>query len=151
MQLQSVQRAILLSFLGCLTFLAAGCGAGNEPLSEATIHEMKLRDVGDLYRVHQINRKTPPKSLKDFAPFGNVTPSAYESIRSGDVVVRWGATLPDTEEEPSTRSSDEVLAYFKEVPQQGGSVLMLDRSLRTLTADEFKTAKLAGTDGSGRQ
>jgi hypothetical protein len=146
MQARPMRRGILLSFLGWLTFLTAGCGAGNEPLPQATINDVKLRDVGELYRVHQINRKVPPKSLKDFAAFGNVTPSAYEAIRGGDVVVRWGATLPDTDEEPSTHSSDEVLAYLKEVPQQGGSVLMLDRSMRTLTADEFKGAKLAGTE-----
>ena len=34
----------------------------------------------------------------------------------------------------------------KEVPAKGGPVLLLDRSTRNMTADEFKAAKLAGTD-----
>ena len=38
----------------------------------------------------------------------------------------------------------EVLAYEKQVPDSGGNVLMLDRSVKKMTADEFKSAKKAG-------
>jgi len=71
---------------------------------------------------------------------------AFGAIRSGQVVVRWQATLPDTEAEPTSPESDEVLAYWKAVPQEGGPVLMLDRRLRRMTAEEFKAARLAGTE-----
>jgi hypothetical protein len=108
--------------------------------------EAKLRDVGELYRVHQVTRQAPPKSLKDFAGVANSTPSGFEALRGGEVVVRWGATLPDTAEEPGRVRSDEVLAYLKTVPKDGGPVLMLDRTTRAMTADEFKATKLAGTE-----
>ncbi len=88
----------------------------------------------------------PAKALKDLAAFGNATPSGFEAIRKGDVLVRYGATLPDTAEEPTSPASDEILAYAKDVPQQGGPVLTLDRRIRTMTADEFKAAKLAGKE-----
>jgi hypothetical protein len=125
----------------------AGCaGSADTPLTIEKLNDVKLRDVGDLYRIHQITNKKPPKSLKDFMALGNATPTAFEAIRSGEIIVRYGATLPDTEEEPKTTGATEVLAYQKEVPTQGGPVLMLDRSIRKMTAEEFKAAKLAGTD-----
>jgi hypothetical protein len=129
-----------------VTLLLAGCGARTEPLSPGEMSDVRLRDVGELYRSHQLARKAPPKAIKDLAPFGNATPSGYEAIRSGEVIVRYGATLPDTAEEPTGANSDEVLAYAKEVPSQGGPVLMLDRRMKTMTADEFKSARLAGTN-----
>jgi hypothetical protein len=126
--------------------VVAGCAGKAEPLSPAAMEDVRLRDVGEIYRAHQIARKRPPKALKDFAEFANGAPTAYEALRNGQVVVRYGATLPDTAEEPTSPTSDEVLAYVKEVPEKGGPVLMLDRRLRPMTAEEFKSAKLAGTN-----
>jgi hypothetical protein len=139
----TARTPILLAALG---LVLAGCGGKAEPLSTAAMDDVRLRDVGELYRSHQLAKQKPPKSLKDFAPFGNGAPTAYSAIRSGQVVVRYGATLPDTDEEPSSSASDEVLAYVKDVPEKGGPVLMLDRRMRTMTSDEFKAAKLAGTN-----
>jgi hypothetical protein len=59
------------------------------------------------------------------------------------------ATLLDTDVEPSSPPSDDVLAYWKTVPEMGGPVLMLDRRIRTMTAEEFKAARLAGTADAG--
>ena len=125
--------------------LAGGCGPRTEPLTPMEMADVRLRDVGELYRAHQLARKAPPQSLKDLAPFGNATPSGFSALRRGDVVVRYGATLPDTAEEPAGAASDEVLAYARDVPTRGGPVLMLDRRARSMTADEFKAAKMAGT------
>jgi hypothetical protein len=41
------------------------------------------------------------------------------------------------------------LAHWKSVPDEGGPVLMRDRSIRTMTAEEFKAARLAGTAEAG--
>jgi hypothetical protein len=108
--------------------------------------DVKLREVGELYRLHQIMARKAPKSLKDFNAIGDAdAPTAYGAIRSGQVVVRWDVTLPDTEPEPTSPPSDEVLAYLKAVPEQGGPVLMVDRRVRNMTPEEFKGAKLAGS------
>ena len=92
--------------------------------------------------------KKPPASAQGLrSAIGDAgSPAAYGAIRSGEVVLRWQATLPDTDLEPSSPTSDEVLAYWKTVPEKGGPVLMLDRRLRRMTADEFKAARLAGTE-----
>jgi len=140
-------RMILLAFVICGNWTLSGCGGGpSGPLPVEQLNDVKLREIGDLYRAYQIAKKTPPKKLKDFEPFATVTLTAYEMLRNGTVIVRYGATLPDTEEEPKTTGSNEVLAYLKEVPTSGGPVLMLDRSTRHMSAEEFKNAKLAGTD-----
>lgn len=128
----------------CLALVGPGCSAQG-PLPKARIDDAKLRDVGELYRMHQVMARKPPKSLKDFNAIGDAdAPLGYAAIRSGDVVVRWEVTLPDTEVEPTSPPSDEVLAYLKTVPEQGGNVLMVDRRIKAMTAEEFKSAKLAG-------
>jgi hypothetical protein len=141
------RRRVIIALLSILPVAAASCGGSNgEPLPPDVMNDVRLREVGELYRIYQANKKKAPKALKDLNAFANSTPSAYESIHGGAIVVRWGATLPDTSEEPTTRGATEVLAYLKDVPQQGGPVLMLDRSTRRMTANEFKAAKLAGSE-----
>jgi hypothetical protein len=131
-----------------LAFACTGC-SGQAPLNQVQLDDVKLREVGELYRLHQVMIRKAPRSLKDFNAIGDAdSPTAYGAIRSGQVVVRWGVTLPDTEIEPTSPPSDEVLAYLKTVPEVGGPVLMVDRRPRTMTPDEFKAAKLAGTGGS---
>ena len=41
-------------------------------------------------------------------------------------------------------TSHEVLAYEKKVPDSGGLVLMLDRTIKEMSREEFKAAKMAG-------
>jgi hypothetical protein len=129
----------------CVLALAAvtGCSSREGPVAHDKMVEARLLDVGELYRIHQLMHNTPPKLIKDFHRESAGTPSAYESIRSGAIVVLYGATLPDTNEEPTSDAWQEVLAYPKSVPLQGGPVLMLDRRIRNMTAEEFKVAKLA--------
>jgi hypothetical protein len=115
------------------------------PVAHDKMVEARSLDVGELYRIHQLMHNTPPKLIKDFHRESAGTPSAYESIRSGAIVVQYGATLPDTNEEPTSDSSQEVLAYPKSVPQQRGHVLMLDRRIRNMTAEAFTAAKMAAS------
>lgn len=145
MQIRGVRnlRTILsIALLGLLS-IQPGCGAP-DPMSPESADEARLRDVGELYRVHQALQNKPPKVLKDLALEANGSPSGFEVIKNGEVIVQWGATLPDTKEEPGSGSSPEVLAYLKKVPEEGGLVLMLDRSIRKMTAEEFRSAPKAG-------
>jgi hypothetical protein len=107
-----------------------------------------LSDVGELYRLYTIDKKKAPTKVADFAPLEAVNPTGLRAIRDGEVIVRLGATLPDTGEEPGKVHADEVLAYEREVPASGGNVLMLDRTIRRMAPDEFKSARLAGTSSS---
>jgi hypothetical protein len=92
--------------------------------------------------------KKPPAKTADFKAMERMSPIGLNAVRSGAVVVRFGAELPDVGEEPGKGSGDEVLAYEKEVPTSGGHVLMLNRTIKSMSADEFKSARLAGTSSS---
>ncbi|AMV36268.1 hypothetical protein [Planctomyces sp. SH-PL62] len=58
-------------------------------------------------------------------------------------MVIYGAPLPDTKEEGGGSPNEEILAYGKDVPTKGGAVLLLNRTVRRMTADEFKAAPQA--------
>jgi hypothetical protein len=130
----------------CLALLAAGCGGPNRPMTVEEGQEGILAQVGEMYRASQTSKKRPPEKFADFASVRAIAGNGYEAVRSGDVVLRYGATLPDTAEEPGQSASDEVLAYQKQVPESGGKVLMLNRTVKTMTAEEFKAAKKAGKE-----
>ncbi|WP_152052629.1 hypothetical protein [Tautonia marina] len=126
-----------------------GCGDGNTPATEEQFRDTNLLDVGELLRMYQIEKGEPPQSFADVQAVPSLemaAPMGFERIRSGEFIVRWGATLPDTGEEIGTTDDSAILAYVKEAPEQGGSVLLLNRTLTTMTADEFAAAPKAGND-----
>ena len=134
-----------LAWICCLGLAAVGCGGSSRPVTKEDMLETSLNDVGDIYRTYVVMNKKPPKTLGDLARLERMSPAGVVALRSGEVVVRFGANLPDTDIEPGKSSSDEVLAYEKQVPEAGGKVLMLDRTIRQMTADEFKAAPKAGS------
>jgi hypothetical protein len=108
-----------------------------------------LTQIGELCRYYQAGKSKPPTKLDDFATLKTQGANGYEALRTGAVILRFGATLPDLSEDAGQSPSEEVLAYVKEVPESGGKVLLLNRTIKTMTPAEFKAAKLAGTASSG--
>jgi hypothetical protein len=131
----------------CLALLAGGCGSSDRPMTVEEGQESVLTQVGELCRLYQQTRGKPPEKPADLASVRSMAAGGYAALKSGRVVLRYGAALPSTDEEPGEGPADEVLAYFAEVPQGGGKVLMLNRTGKTMTADEFKAAKKAGKEG----
>ena len=115
-----------------------GCGSGAAPTPEqARSPEALLRDVGEIYRLSVVQNKKPPASMKQLRN-GAEFPFGLRAIESGAVVVAYGTPMADTGEEPAGGDEGGVLAYPKEVPEAGGPVLMANRTVKTMTADEFK-------------
>jgi hypothetical protein len=144
----SAARAATVALVAAF-LVAAGCGGGNPPVTEEQFLDTNLLDVGELLRMYQLEKGAPPKSLADIQAVPTLemaAPMGFERVRSGDIVVRWGATLPSTSEEIGTTPDAEVLAYVKDVPERGGSVLLLNRTLTHMTAEQFRAAPKAGTD-----
>lgn len=142
-------KFMIAAVLAAATAAAPGCGIGQSsgPLTESQMEDVRLSDVAELYRTYQQTYKKAPRSLKDLFKIGDATaPTGLEAIRGKQVVVRWNATLPPPDPEQTAPPSEEVLAYTAEVPQKGGAVLMLDLRIRQMAPEEFKTAKLAGTE-----
>jgi hypothetical protein len=132
----STRRAILRGSLG---LILAGCGGAPEP-TPMPPDEQGIKQFAELYRSYTKKNKRAPKSLKELNVRGQGYPGAVEMLQSGRIVVQWGAPLT-----PEGTSTDAVLAYLKEVPEQGGQVLLQDGwTIKTMTADEFKAAPKAG-------
>lgn len=129
-------------------FALGGCDGSSEVASTtaATSENGPLAQVGSLYRDFWELKKKAPAGVKDFATSADVMPEGVNAVKNGDVVVIWGVKLEDLSPEGTGDSADEVLAYQKEVPDSGGYVLMKNRRIKHMTADEFKAApKAAGT------
>lgn len=139
-------RSLLFATLTISLGLAAGCAEPTgEAVTEANRAEVALNDVGQLYRQYTFDKKKPPTSLADFGPYELMAPLGLQALHDGDVVARAGVVIQDVEEGPATKDpADAVIAYAKEVPTSGGPVLMHNRTIRQMTADEFKSAKMAG-------
>ena len=139
------RQAITLSALFLVSML--GCGSTGTPPSTAPDADRKvaINDVGELLRTYQVSTKKAPTKEKDLERFEMGAPSGFAAVKKKEIVVNWGATLPDLNEEPGKVQSDEVLAYEKQTPNSGGLVLTLDRRVKSMTAQEFKAAKKAGT------
>ncbi|WP_165067633.1 hypothetical protein [Paludisphaera rhizosphaerae] len=133
------------------TAAITGCGGVSAPPSVATTEEesraeRQLIDIGELFRQYTFDKKKPPTAVSDFAYLDAVAPVGLMALRAGDVIARSGVVIQDTMEGPATTDpADEVLAYGKDVPASGGPVLMHNRKIVRMTADEFKAAKMAGT------
>ncbi len=137
-----MRRTVVLLSLAALA--ACGCGSTHQPLTPDQEKAHTLLQVGEMVRSYQISKNKPPDRFADLGSVRAVAGNGYEAVRTGEVVLLYGTPLSDTNEEPGQSKSDEVLAYQKQVPESGGEVLMLDRSVRTMTADEFKAARKSG-------
>jgi hypothetical protein len=120
-----------------------GCGGGNAPQSAADIQERSIKQVGQLYANFVRDNQKPPSGIKDLARYAAIAPNAFNAVKNGDVEVIWDIKLADPSAEGTGDSADEVLAFEKQVPTEGGEVLMKNRTVKKMTADEFKAAKKA--------
>lgn len=131
-----------LATLAVAALLIAGCGSPTVENSPEVFENHALSEVADMYDVYIQAKSKPPKNLKELnAMFSEGYSSTLEQIRTGQIIVFWDVPLnPDR----SADSSDEVLAYFKDVPESGGFVLMKNRSVKNMTAEQFQSAPKAG-------
>src|SRR4051812_15423152 len=133
-----------MSVVALSLILAVGCGGGGPANSPVVFENKALSEIGHIYRPYTQGHKKPPQSLRDFEPYREGTPNGIGAAARGELVVLWGAQLNDLSDEGTNDSPDEVLAYFKDVPEKGGLVLMKNRKIKSMTPEEFQAAPKAG-------
>jgi hypothetical protein len=123
--------ALLAAFAGCSS-PGSDAGNGQVPDNEAILHEVGglLRTAGD----------RAPKKAADLARSEAGFPLGYRAVQSGEVVVVWGARMAG---EGDSGASSDVIAYEKQVPAEGGWVLLQNGTVKQMTAAEFATAPKA--------
>ncbi len=117
--------------------LLVGCSGESVPQGHIAGREEELREVWDMYKAHLDARKRPPARLQDLNPYEPSAINGFGALRDERVILLWGGSAPSGQK-------DRVLAYEKGVPEKGGSVLLQDGTVKTMTADEFKAAPKAG-------
>ncbi|SIO61297.1 hypothetical protein SAMN05444166_6713 [Singulisphaera sp. GP187] len=129
-----------------LMSLMSGCGGEGAQVAGTPDETLNLQSFAEDYRMYSISKKQPPRKMDDMKVLQTMASPAMAEVRNGNILVEWGAALPDTKEEPGQSPAPEILAYGKEVPEKGGYVLHLDRTVSRVTAEEFKAApKAAGS------
>lgn len=151
MRLHSRGASLLLGTACCLLFAACG-PTEQETITTTTTEGLQLREVGDIYRVHCLEKNAPPRKLADLVYYEQGFPMALIGVRSGDIAVYWGGELSGADQdEPGAVPSDKVLAYESRVPQEGGYVLLADRTIKKMTAEEFQAAPKAAEVAGGAE
>jgi hypothetical protein len=132
----AVRLLVLAAELGLL----AGCSSSN-PGKDAPPEYGVLQEVNELLRAAAGAGKRPPARLADLDRYQATFPRAYEAVKSGNVVVLWGAGQKG---ESEAGKDESVLAYEKTVPTEGGYVLLSAGTVKKMTAAEFNAAPKAG-------
>ncbi|HZY90375.1 MAG TPA: hypothetical protein VFE78_36475 [Gemmataceae bacterium] len=132
-----VRYALIVAGLGLL----AGCSS--RPAGEAPGQALVLQDVNDLLHATAGTTGRVPARLADMTPrVQSLYPRGYEAVKSGAVVVLWGAPLKG---EGEAGKDEAVVAYEKAVPADGGYVLLSAGTVKKMSAAEFTAAPKAGT------
>jgi hypothetical protein len=118
------------SILALLVVLA-GCSSrlGEERNSPAFNNDLLHAAAGTASKV--------PAKLADLERGRKLAPHGYEAVKSGNVVVLWGAPLKGEED---VGKDEAVIAYEKNVPTEGGYVLLSAGTIKKMTAAEFQSA-----------
>ncbi|WP_165234882.1 hypothetical protein [Aquisphaera insulae] len=125
----------------CLALLSAGCGGGaNSTLPPEAAVQDSLTQIAELCRNYQFTKQKPPQKLSDFNTSRTMGANGFQALEKGDVILLYNAKLPDLDEDPGHADTAEILAYEKSVPTSGGQVLLLNRTIRSMTPEEFKAA-----------
>jgi hypothetical protein len=117
--------------------LLAGCGGGGARDDPQATRD--LQAIGLAYHSYNDASQRGPGKPEDLSPYLEAdNKAAYDALKSGRYVFIWNVRL--LEAQPT---SETVIAYEKDVPTKGGPVLYADTTVKNLTAEEFKSAKLA--------
>ncbi|HEY2786612.1 MAG TPA: hypothetical protein VGJ05_16720 [Fimbriiglobus sp.] len=121
---------------------AIGCSGGNGGVGpETTPTESALQEVSDLIRSVSNTTGRPPARASDFNKLESIYPNGVKAVKSGDVVVLWGAAVAG--EGNLASAGEKIVAYEKNAPTQGGFVLFVNGKVKKMTSAEFAAAPKA--------
>lgn len=133
--MSAVRFAPFVAVLG----LFAGCSS--QKVAEIPAEFTILQDVNDLLHSAAGALGKSPARLSDLERYESMYPRGYHAVKSGDVVVLWGAPLKG---EGETGKDEAVVAYEKNAPTNGGYVLFSAGTVKKMTAADFGAAPKAG-------
>jgi hypothetical protein len=125
-----------------LAVLVAGCSSSRrQGEQKGPTREDELREAGELLALSSGQGGRGYTTAADLARYAQGFPLGYQAVASGAIVIVPGATMPG---EGERGGSEAVVAYEKDVPTQGGLVLLHNRKVKKMTAAEWQAAPRAG-------
>ena len=118
-----------------LAFLISACSAKAPPPPPPVDLNEGLKELGEVYKYRAAQGLPQPARLEDLTDNEPVLSNAWQAIKDGTIVVSWRSGY--------SASSAEVLAYEKDVPANGGKVLLRNGRIKDMTAIEFHSASKA--------
>ena len=132
-------RRVTAGLLGLvLAGWPSGCGRKAPTDPEQSARQAELKQIWEVYTSYVNEKKRAPTRLADVKGYGTAFSEGMRALREGRCVVVWGVA------DPTGAAAKQVLAYEKDVPEQGGQVLFGDGSVTRMTAEEFQAAPKAG-------
>jgi hypothetical protein len=110
-----------------------GCGGSTPEPPPPVETGAALKEIAEVYRYIVTQKAPTPRKVEDLVEYEGSLPGALPKIRDGQIVVVWGIGY--------SPGSTQVLAYAKDVPASGGSVLLRNGTVKDMSADEFRAAK----------
>ncbi len=140
-------RPLLLAALALLP-LACGSdpappdpGVPGVPGAVPVARTDQLREVGLLLGLYSGENRRGPSRPEDLAQYEQGAPLGLQALRSGEIAVVWGASMPG---EGDANKPTGVIAYEQKTPAEGGLVLRQNGQIETMTAAQFAAAPKAG-------
>jgi hypothetical protein len=132
----------VLGVTAILLFLSACSGKKEDGKGALDPDHMKYVGVA-LVQYCDMENKGPANVEEQTKKWGNDLPkAAIEAIGSGKIVVPWNVNLSKVGKGPADLKSY-VILYEKDAPTKGGYVMMGIEDPKKVTAEEFKSLKLA--------
>jgi hypothetical protein len=126
-------RWCVVPLLG-LALALPGCWKVQEAAQRAQ-RSNDLKAIGLAYHSHlDANGGKAPTRATDLQPYLTEFPHAIQGLNDGSIVFLYGVRLTEMTE----GASQTVLAYEKDVPANGGLVVMADGTPRQVTPQEFQ-------------
>jgi hypothetical protein len=122
--------------------IVAGCSSHRAEVGDAAGAPVSLVELNDLLHIGAGNGR-PATKLSDLDREKGKFPRGYEAAKNGDVVVLWAAK-PKGEGEIEKGADQDIVAYEKNVPTEGGYVLFSGGTIKKMTPSEFNAAPKAG-------
>jgi hypothetical protein len=114
--------------------------AAPPPAVAAKPTDNDLKRIVLAYHNHLDAARKAPARAEDLAPFFENDTRLLAMLKNEDIVFFYNVGITQM----TAGTSNTVLAYVKDVPAKGGLVGMADGSVRTMSAEEFAKATLAG-------
>jgi hypothetical protein len=120
-----------LLFAVSLAAVAGACGGKASFKPELAVEKRELGEIYDCYMGYVKSNERPPTELSQLKPYEAAHAAGFRALRDGKYKVVWGV---------SDKTDGTVLAYESAATEKGGVVLMADSTVKTMTAEDLKTA-----------